>query len=178
MKVDGVTVRNNLDKLLNYKGVIYYGVPSETTGKRPQKNLEEGKAQPYNNAQILQIMEYGSPINNIPKRELLAPVIEKNSEQISKALSQIVEAIIDGDEEKADLLMQKLALRVENWCKKFFTDPDNNWAPNAPITINGGWMRNKVSGKPVYIKGKGSDRPLIDTGSLRQSIKAFFSKEQ
>ena len=73
--------------------------------------------------------------------------------------------------------MEKLALRVQNWCKLFFTDEDNNWQPNSPITIYGGWMRNKVSGKPIYIKGKGSDKPLIDTGSLRSSVSAFFSED-
>lgn len=176
MKIDKVEVRNNFGKVLNYTGKIYYGVPSETTNKRPQKNLDD-EEQKYNNAQILQIMEYGSPINGIPKRQLLEPVVNKYSQQISNALAQIIDAIITDDIERADTLMQKLALRVENWCKKFFTDPDNNWEPNAYITIHGGWMRNKVSGKPVYIKGKGSDRPLIDTGSLRQSIKAFFDKD-
>ena len=175
MKVD-VQVNTNFKKIANYKGKIYYGVPSDTSNKRQGKNLDEGTPK-YNNAQILQLMEYGSPINNIPKRELLGPVIEKHSEQLSNALAQIINALLADDEEKADMLMQKLALRVENWCKQFFIEDDNGWAPNAPITINGGWMRNKVTGKPIYIKGKGSDRPLIDTGSLRSSIKAFFQKE-
>jgi hypothetical protein len=82
-----------------------------------------------------------------------------------------------GDSSEADMQMEKLALRIENWTKKFFVDPDNGWAPNAPITIHGGWMLNKVTGKPIYIKGKHSERPLIDTGSLRQSIKAIYYKE-
>ena len=41
--------------------------------------------------------------------------------------------------------------------------------PNAPITIKGGWMRSK-KGKLFYIKGKGSDNPLIDTGFLKMSV--------
>lgn len=45
-----------------------------------------------------------------------------------------------------------------------------NWKANAPITINGGWMRNKKSGKLFYIKGKKSSHPLIDTGNMLQSI--------
>ena len=73
--------------------------------------------------------------------------------------------------------MERLAVRIENWTKKFFTDSDNGWAPNAYITIHGGWMRNKVTGQPVYVKGKNSSKPLIDTGSLRQSIKAIYYKE-
>ena len=38
--------------------------------------------------------------------------------------------------------------------------------PNAPITLEGGWMRNPVSGKPIYIKGKSGTTTLVDTGQL------------
>lgn len=42
---------------------------------------------------------------------------------------------------------------------------------NAPITIHGGWMKNKKSGKPFFVKGKGSGKlPLTDTGRLANSI--------
>ena len=38
--------------------------------------------------------------------------------------------------------------------------------PNAPITLEGGWMRKPVSGKPTYIKGKSGTTPLVETGQL------------
>ena len=41
--------------------------------------------------------------------------------------------------------------------------------PNAPITIKGGWMRSKT-GKPIYIKGKGSSNPLRNTGFMTNSV--------
>lgn len=175
MKVQ-ISIKQN-DILNNYKGKVFYGVPSEKSDNRkPDSDLENPQTS-YNNAQLLQLMELGSPVNNIPRRELLEPVIKKYRAQIDKMMEQIIQAILVGEEQVADNLMEKLAMRVQNWCKKFFTDPDNNWEPNAPITIHGGWMRNKVTGKPIYIKGKGSDKPLIDTGALRQSITAFFSKD-
>ena len=31
-------------------------------------------------------------------------------------------------------------------------------------------VRNKKSGKPVYVEGKGSDNPLIDTGKMLTSV--------
>lgn len=176
MKVDVTVKQNNL--IQNYKGKVFYGVPSEKSGDRQKPTEDLGNPKPtYNNAQILQLMELGSPINNIPRRELLGPVLKKYENQILESLQQVIEALLDNNESKADMLMEKLALRVQNWCKQFFTDSDNNWQPNSPITIYGGWMRNKVTGKPIYIKGKGSDKPLIDTGALRQSISAFFSKD-
>ena len=38
--------------------------------------------------------------------------------------------------------------------------------PNAPITVSGGWMWNRVAHKPFHVSGKGTNRPLYDTGSL------------
>lgn len=42
---------------------------------------------------------------------------------------------------------------------------------NSPITIYGGWMKNKKSGKLFYVKGKGEGKPpLTDTGKLADSV--------
>lgn len=35
---------------------------------------------------------------------------------------------------------------------------------NAPITIKGGWMRNKKTGKPFYVEGKKTTNPLVGGG--------------
>ena len=40
---------------------------------------------------------------------------------------------------------------------------------NAEITVKGGWMRS-YHGKMIYIKGKGSSNPLIDTGTMRTAV--------
>ena len=41
--------------------------------------------------------------------------------------------------------------------------------PNAQITIDGGWMRNKKSGKPFKVEGKKSSNPLVDSGDLSKA---------
>ncbi|MBR1821501.1 MAG: hypothetical protein IJ769_07760 [Clostridia bacterium] len=56
----------------------------------------------------------------------------------------------------------------ENAVKDYFTG--GHFAPNAGITVEGGWMWNRIAHKPFKVKGKGSSTPLIDTGSLRSSI--------
>ena len=38
--------------------------------------------------------------------------------------------------------------------------------PNSPATVNGGWIWNRAAKKDVYIKGKGFNKPLFDTGNL------------
>ena len=143
-----------IETLVGFKGRIYFGIPKETANTR----VDKGKRK-MDNATLLAIMEHGSPVKNIPPRELLRPVVEMHSEKIRSYFDRIFQCLLDNDESGADALMEELAQRVEMWGKKFFVD-GNNWTPNSPATI----------------KAKGSDKPLIDTGQLRQSIRAIYSK--
>lgn len=163
--------------VINYNKVIKYGIPKETN-KRPEKPVtvpvrhrgkngrmytrQERVFGGLNNANILAIMEAGSPANNIPSRVLLKAVHEKYKDRINRYFLDIFKALVEGNETQADFLMEELALRMQTWSQKFFTDSDNNWKPNAPSTI----------------KRKGSDRPLIDTGELRKSIRGIVIKEK
>ena len=38
--------------------------------------------------------------------------------------------------------------------------------PNSPTTVNGGWIWNRAAKKAAYVKGKGFNKPLFDTGAL------------
>lgn len=166
-------VKNSL--LSNYNKIIKYGIPQDTD-TRPietesvQKKGKNGRvytrkvrvAGGLSNANILALMEAGSPVNNIPSRILLDAVRKKYNKKIDEYFIKIFDALLENNSTKADLLMEELALRVQTWCQKFFTDEDNGWAPNAPSTI----------------KQKGSDRPLIDTGELRKSIRAFVVEDK
>lgn len=164
-------------KSVEYKGVVKYGIPKQNS-KRKGKNREikDKVNNPLTNAEILAILEKGSVVNNLPARPLLKPVMEKHKDEIKKILKTVCTQIVLDNTKEADRLMKELAFKMETWTKAYFVE-DNGWAPNAPITVNGGWMKNKVSGKPVYIKGKKSDRPMIDTGELRRSIRGLFLKE-
>ena len=150
---------NFLDIARKFTGEIVYGVPQQTAYSR--QDSKEKQPAKYNNAQILAIMEHGSPVQNIPPRELLKPVRKKYEKQINNALMKVCDLLLKNKQDEAENEMEKLAIRIENWTKKFFTDSDNGWAPNSPVTI----------------RAKGSDRPLIDTGALRQSIKAIYYRE-
>ena len=162
--------------VINYKKIVKYGIPKETnkrdetpttvTRYRKGKNgrvysRQERVFGGLSNANILAIMEAGSPVNNIPSRVLLKAVHEKYKDKIKDYFFRIFEALMLNNEAYADKLMDELAFRMETWSKKFFTDTDNGWAPNAPSTI----------------KAKGSDRPLIDTGELRKAIRGIVVKE-
>lgn len=162
-----------LEDILNYDGKLLLGIPEDTSARGTDK---DGKPV-YNNAQILALMEAGSPEMNIPSREVLRPVIEKHKEEIMEDFILVYNYLLSKEEDKADAVMERLSQEIEMWCKSYFNE-DNGWEPNSPITVNGGWMRNKISGKPVYVEGKHSDHPLIDTGELRKALRCIFVKEK
>ena len=168
MKIDlKKPTTNPLLYIQKYNKVVKFGIP-RTTSARVDENGDQG----LTNADILAIMEAGSIRMNIPPRKLLEPVIVKHQKQIHSYFKKIFDCLIQHRDNEADAIMEQLAFRMETWTKAYFRE-DNGWAPNSPITISGGWMINKVTGKPVYIKGKGSDTPLIDTGELRKSIRGL-----
>lgn len=161
----------------NYKKVVKFGIPKETnnrtiapvtvekTHKGKNGRTYTRKERVYGglgNANILAIMEAGSPVNNIPPRVLLDAVKKKYEKKIDEYFLNILDALLRGDETSADALMEELALRMQTWTQKFFTDKDNGWKPNAPSTI----------------KAKGSDKPLIDTGELRKSIRGIVVEDK
>lgn len=177
MEIELVTVGADSKPVTNYNKVVKYGIP-QTTDKRPiptefiEKTHKGKNGRTYtrkervygglSNANILALMERGSPVNNIPARPLLEPVRKKYEEKIDEYLENVVLDLAFGDEAGADRLMEELALRMETWTKKFFIDPDNGWEKNAPSTI----------------RAKGSDKPLIDTGALRQAIRAVVVEDK
>ena len=171
LEIEEVKTKNN--PLKNYNKTVAYGIPESTNNRKPiyVTRTRKGKngrvytkkelvAGGMGNASILAIMEAGSPAKNIPSRELLEPVKQKYNKKIDEYFDKIMDALVSGNQKEADRLMAELALRVESWTKKYFTDEDNKWKPNAPSTI----------------KRKGSARPLIDTGSLRGSIRGVVMK--
>lgn len=120
------------------------------------------------NAELAFIHTMGSPINRIPPRPFLEPAIEEAKDNITGRMKASVEAAVSGDIGTAMNELDKAGQYGENAAKDYFTG--GHFEPNTGITIEGGWMRNRVSGKPVFVKGKSSTVPLIDTGDLRGSI--------
>lgn len=124
-----------------------------------------------NNAQLLYIHTNGSPLMGIPARPLIEPAIEtpENSAMIADAFKDGFVAALEGNSAGASMALESAGMLGQAAVQGHFTGA-NGWAANAGITIEGGWMRNKKSGKPFKVKGKGSNRPLIDTGNLRNAI--------
>jgi hypothetical protein len=129
------------------EAAVYVGIPAD-------HSLRTGDD--ITNAQLLYIHSHGSPLQNIPARRVIEPAIEApdNKARINAELKQAAQAALEGKPEDVHQHLEKAGQLGENASKRWFTDPRNNWAPNAPATI----------------EEKGSDKPLIDTGEMRRSI--------
>lgn len=160
------------------KLVAYVGVPASSSrsrktqllsmataakGTKKRKRLEKAAESDLNNAETLFLLSKGSPLRNQPPRPVLEPAIqaEGNRQGIAAELAQSVKANLAGDKAASMKSMQRAALAGQNAARKWFTDPRNNWAPNAPSTI----------------ARKGSDRPGIDTGATRAAIVGIVGEE-
>lgn len=139
------------------------GVRDTTMINAMQHNLDNGIA--YSKAHELYIHEHGSPLWRIPPRPVLEPAIENSKEQIAELMKEAVDTAMEGNNIMP--VLEKVGMQGQNIARDWFTNPDNNWAPNSDVTING--SKPDKNGNQ-YIKGKGSDRPLIDTGEMRKSI--------
>lgn len=160
------TFIRSVDTLCNK--AVYVGVPQANTSREDDE---------VTNAELMYIHTNGSPMMNIPARPVIEPAIEANREQINKKLDKAFNAYKKSESE-GDKELEKVGIFASDRCRRWFTDPRNGWAPNAPITIHGGWMKNPSTWQMVHVKGKGKkkNRPLIDTGALRRSITYVIDK--
>ena len=123
---------------------VLVGIPAE----------ESGRDGSVNNAELLYIHTHGSAVKNIPARPVIEPAIEDDRETIGDLLKKAAKAATDGDSDGAIAELEKAGMRGQNVARDWFDNPKNDWDAN----------KNKT------IAAKGSDKPLIDTATLRGSI--------
>ncbi|MDR1020503.1 MAG: hypothetical protein LBL73_07080 [Synergistaceae bacterium] len=172
---------------------VYVGVPEEKSG-RPS---EEGEAAQMNNATLARIHEHGSPAAHIPARPFLEPGIMHAHDQIVADMREGADKALDELNPRAvEAALNKAGMHAATQVKKEFTD--NDWEPLSDVTIRGVNKRKdgkfSLNDEDYAIKGRkktkkmqeafamasifgdsldeirGDYKPLIDTGSLRQSI--------
>lgn len=129
-----------------------HGVRSKSMRKEMQPDLDHGMA--YSKAYEMYIQSNGSPLWHSEPRPIIEPAIEKNKEAIAEKLKPAMQASMNRDPQGVKDNLEKTGMFAAGKVKEFFVDPENGWAENSPATI----------------KAKGSDRTLVDTGALRQSI--------
>lgn len=98
----------------------------------------------------------GDPMWHVPPRPFLEPALEApdNKEKMIQQQAEMIRAALSGKPERVRVQANRLGIIGRDAVKKWFVDPRNKWAPNHPFIV----------------RMKGSDKPLIDTGQLRNSI--------
>jgi hypothetical protein len=133
-------LKDRLDKLKRTRVLV--GVPESEAARQGE----------INNAQLAYLHTNGSELQHIPPRPIIEPVITKNKDKISEMLKAAGAKQLRGED--ASVEYERIGMFAKNKIVANFTDPDNGWPENSPLTV----------------AKKGSDKPLIDTGALRQSI--------
>ena len=120
---------------------VYVGIPSST-------NQRQGAS---NNATIAAVHELGAPSRGIPARPFLIPTIQNNADKYTNLMAQGFRNALQ-DKEKAAEVYEKIGLVASSDVKDYI--------------VSGQFVPLKQS----TIDRKGSSKPLISTGELRNSI--------
>lgn len=101
-------------------------------------------------AYIGSIHEYG--VEHIPQRSFIRSTLDDNSSQIANLSGQLGAKIIEG-KQTPEQALNLIGLKVAGMIQEKITD--GNFTPLSPATV----------------RAKGDNKPLIDTGRMRASIK-------
>ncbi|WP_436663552.1 hypothetical protein ACOALA_13495 [Alicyclobacillus acidoterrestris] len=153
----GVRSKSMHAEMNDYMGLTPGGMPITRGFNTFLEN--QSKGMPYSAAYELYIHEHGSPLWQIPPRPVLEPAINNSKEIIAKQLKQAAQDALNGADPSEGL--HKAGMLGVNAARDWFYNPENKWPANSPSTV----------------KLKGSDRPNIDTGNLRNSITYVVAKK-
>ncbi len=119
---------------------------------------------------LLGIHSHGSPIMRIPPRPVVKPALAKEGlrsvlgEKLAEACGAAFEGDLPGTEQGLKDAGQRGADGIREYIDAGIPPP------NAPVTLSGGWIYNRVAKKGVLVKGKSGTTPLVDTGQLRDDF--------
>lgn len=162
-----ITSKNLLDpfkRLLSPEKSVYVGVPEEKDARKEPGTI--------GNATLAYIHDNGSPLQNIPARPFMKPGIEKARDRISEHLKNAIQASLEGKKDKAIIHLNRAGIVASTSIKNVINEGEG-FAPLKRATLLGRLRKRKAAKKWTKKKREetmASMHPLIDTGSLRNSI--------
>ena len=119
---------------------------------------------------LLALHERGVPGAHIPPRPVVSPALARPETRraVAEGLLSACAAAAEGRPEGVTEGFEQAGRAGADGIRAYI---DAGISPgNAPLTVSGGWIRNFSSGRPVYVPGKGFDKPLYDTGALYRAF--------
>lgn len=115
------------------------------------------------NAQIGYIQETGSPAMNLPPRAFLVPGVEAVQDKTGQQLVKAVDAALKGNSISVEACLNRAGMIAQNSVRSVINSGD--FEPLSEATL-----------KARRAAGKKREKPLIDTGQLRNSITYIIKK--
>ena len=115
---------------------------------------------------LLGIHTRGSPIMHIPPRPVVQPALAKESlkTEMGDRLLESCQGAFDGDMSGTVAGMEDCGQRGADGIREYIDAGIS--PPNAPVTLSGGWIYNRVAKKGVLVSGKSGSTPMKDTEAL------------
>ena len=115
---------------------------------------------------LLGIHSHGSPIMRIPPRPVVQPALSQEGlrSEMGDKLAEACEAAFDGDLAGTEKGLKDAGQRGADGIREYIDAGIP--PPNAPVTLSGGWIYNRVAKKGILVKGKNGSTPMKDTGAL------------
>ncbi len=165
----GKSFMKELDELCRLKVCVGFQ-SQDSKNKRKKEPGEPITDREVTNLDVAMWNEFGTPKKKpglyTPSRPFMRNSIDKNKPVIQKNAAALIKNLGVG-------ITAKMVLTVLGTQQVSFMAQEidtGDFKPNAEITISGGWMRNKKSGKLFRVKGKKSTKPLVDSHQMQQSI--------
>ena len=102
----------------------------------------------------------------IPPRPVIAPALARPEvrREMAEALRSAAEAAFAGEEAGVAAGFEAAGRAGADGIRAYIDAGVS--PPNAPVTVSGGWVYNRVAKTGVPVEGKGFNKPLYDTGQL------------
>lgn len=137
---------------------VLVGVPASKT----ERKKADGSPEPVTNAMLAYIHDKGSPAANIPQREFMRPGLKEGSKEIDAKMQMTGRMALNGQDPSAGYEQVGQVAR-DAIKKKIIAGP---FKPLADSTIAARVRRGKMS-----------EKPLIDTAEMINSISYVVRKK-
>ena len=134
--------------------------------KSTQVEVGLPESAPARSRWLLALHERGAPGAHIPPRPVVGPALAKEETQaaVADGLLSACDAASKGDPEGVLSGFEEAGQAGADGIRAYIDS--HIPPPNSPATVNGGWIWNRAAKKAAYVKGKGFNKPLFDTGAL------------
>ena len=145
---------------LTPEGIAFFKQLDELKELQVRVGFQSGQSAEKDGTDVCNIAmwnELGVPSKSIPSRPFLRQTCDKSGENIAKFGEQAIRKVTQGG--SADTALMQIGNYVKGQVQNEIASGD--FAPNSPVTI----------------RKKGSETPLIDTGTMRKSVSFHICKK-